>query len=266
MAPAGNGAIRPAPWRTAAASVRGPSHQRMGVPCQDSHACDVLADGALVAIVADGAGSAAHSELGSAVAVQGAMACLRLAATSHSPGAPDAEELVRSAVEAARRAVEDEARHRSIDLRDLATTIIVLRSTPSETAAAQVGDGAAVIADSSGAFAALTRPHIGEYQSSTVFVTSPDWQRSIQSALFPGCVQGVAVFTDGLDLLALTMPGANPHAPFFAPLFEFARITEDADTGSSVLAAFLTSPRVTARTDDDLTLMVGVRCPAGPQG
>src|SRR5262245_7772654 len=67
-------------WRVVGASVPGVSHVRAGKPCEDAH---VWAEtgGALVAAVADGAGSAAVAEVGAAIAaraaVEGAVARLQ---------------------------------------------------------------------------------------------------------------------------------------------------------------------------------------------
>src|SRR5262245_31461863 len=45
-------------WRCASASRPGSSHLAMGIECQDSYRIAELANGVLVAVVADGAGSA----------------------------------------------------------------------------------------------------------------------------------------------------------------------------------------------------------------
>jgi serine/threonine protein phosphatase PrpC len=58
------------PWRVVGASVAGTSHTRLGIPCQDSNLSEILPSGFLVAVVADGAGSAAHADVGSQLAVK----------------------------------------------------------------------------------------------------------------------------------------------------------------------------------------------------
>src|SRR5438093_57688 len=64
-------------WRVAAASVCGTSHAKTGKPCQDTYRWAVLPEGTLVAAVADGAGSAAHAEVGAALATETAVDTLR---------------------------------------------------------------------------------------------------------------------------------------------------------------------------------------------
>ena len=68
-------------------------------------------------------------------------------------------------------------------------------------------------------------------------------------------VAGVALLTDGLQSLALKLPAATPHAPFFRPLFQFA--SDPLKSGE--IAGWMASPKVAARTDDDLTLLLAVR-------
>ena len=65
-------------------------------------------------------------------------------------------------------------------------------------------------------------------------------------------------------MLALKMPGAAPHAPFFAPLFRFVEDVSDETEAKAQLEAFLRSPGIQQRTDDDLTLVLaGLQQPRG---
>ena len=61
------------PWSVLGRSVRGTAHLRHGVRCQDSWHVGRVPGGGLVIAVADGAGSAARSDEGSAVAVRAAV-------------------------------------------------------------------------------------------------------------------------------------------------------------------------------------------------
>jgi hypothetical protein len=64
--------MTPGPWRLAAASALSTSHEKLGTPCQDAHACQALlaatGETLLVAVVADGAGSAVRSGEGAQLA------------------------------------------------------------------------------------------------------------------------------------------------------------------------------------------------------
>jgi hypothetical protein len=229
-------------WRVVGASVRGTRHVREGAPCQDAHAWRVLPGGTVALAVADGAGSAAHAEAGAAAATRAALDALA------ADGALD------DALAAALGAVEAEAERRGVPARELATTLIVARAGPFGVEAAQIGDGALVVESAEG-MRALTLPMGGEFVNETVFLTSPGALAAAQHASWSGTPLHLAAFSDGLQALALRQRDHAPHAPFFAPLFRFA-----GDAGSDEeLAAFLAGPRVTARADDDLTLVIATR-------
>lgn len=250
-------------WRVAAASVCGTSHQRLGLPCQDAHGYATLDDGALLIVVADGAGSAAQSQVGSDAAVRAVLQYMgRVASGSPVYGV---EKGLRLSLDLASQVVGQEAMKRGLDPRELATTLMVVRATPTSVAAAQVGDGAAVALGEDGVLLSLTRPLTGEYSNSTVFLTTPEWRDSVQYTELQLPVKGIAAFSDGLDLIALSMPYGRPHAPFFGPIFGFAATAADPEAAASRLGAFLSSPRVAGRADDDLTLVVGAAAPpSGP--
>ena len=92
-----------------------------------------------------------------------------------------------------------------------------------------------------------------------MFLTSPGAVDAAQRAAWRGSARHLAVFTDGLQGLALKHPARTPHEPFFAPLFAFAAEARDAHDAEAQLAAFLSGPRVTARSDDDITLVLATR-------
>jgi serine/threonine protein phosphatase PrpC len=119
----------------------------------------------LVATVADGAGSAAHAEVGAALAAQTAVdtLCVRLAQLSLPQDDTAWRTLLTETIEAARAALDTEALGRGIQVRDLATTLILLIALPSLVAVMQIGDGAAVVGDETGNILALTTPPSGEY-------------------------------------------------------------------------------------------------------
>ena len=256
-------------WRGVRASVQGTSHSRTGQPCQDSSSVGKDApEGMLVAAIADGAGSAELSADGSRIAAsaatQKAVRLLRLHVQPYYEGV--LEEILKEAVHYARKELQAEARRREKELRSFATTLIIAICAPEITGAAQIGDGAMVTADKrmpqddeDGGYVLFSAPQRGEYANTTNFITSSGWQNSLEVRTRRGAVSRLAMFTDGIQSIALNAASDNaPHAPFFDPLFRWADKQEDAGATSRSLAAFLSSPRVTARADDDLTLLLAV--------
>jgi hypothetical protein len=253
----------PGCWQVAAASVRGSSHEKTGQPCQDAHQWQLLPGDVLVGAVADGAGSAALGDVGASIAVQTAIDTLcRQQNTPQWPTSDEAwQACLTHALQAAQAAIEAEAHSRTVHMRDLATTLILVVATSHMVAVLQVGDGAAVVGDDTGTITALITPQSGEYINETTFLTSPDALRTAQVEVWHGVPRQIAAFSDGLQMLALKMPAGLPHAPFFTPLFHFMATTVDAMDAQDQLIAFLCSARVRARTDDDITLLLAARSP-----
>jgi serine/threonine protein phosphatase PrpC len=267
-------------WRVVAASVCGTSHQKRSQPCQDAHCWQITPEGVLIAAVADGAGSATFGEVGAQIAVRTTVSNLCQADWDSFPDTfnaqkptetlePDPESLepenVRSshlpkpifhALESARDAVVMEAQMRQSSVRELASTLIVVVATPQWVVATQVGDGAVVMEEADRAIA-LTAPQTGEYINETTFLVSPNALETAQFLFWQGSQTHLAILSDGLQMLALEMPTAKPHPPFFSPLFRFISQDDlDATDAQTELENFLTSKRVTQRTDDDITLLL----------
>jgi hypothetical protein len=244
-------------WKVSATSVCGSSHEKLGTPCQDASFWSIQENDIFIAAVADGAGSATHSDMGAQLASRTAVETLQ--------AEPDLESrlhnnpntfktILTTALKAALSAVKKEAKTQGIKPRELASTLIVVIATPQVVATAQIGDGAAIIQTQDNDLIALTTPDSGEYINQTTFLISPGALKTAQLHIWHGKPTHVALFSDGLQMLALQMPFGKPHAPFFTPLFKF--ISAAGETASVQLTSFLQSPRVKERTDDDLTLLL----------
>jgi serine/threonine protein phosphatase PrpC len=255
-------------WQVIATSVCGTSHEKMGGPCQDTYRWDMLSEGLFVAAIADGAGSASLGEVGAAVASYTAVEaiCRRIASCVCGKAIlqlPVGKEgwrlLLIETLKTAKSALEAEASTRKVNARNLASTLIVVVGTPELVAVAQVGDGATVGCDQEGNIIPLTLPQRGEYINETTFLISPDALDTAQVIARRAAITHIAAFSDGLQMLALTMSDGAPHEPFFSPLFRFMSSVTDEIDAKAQLEAFLRSSRVRERTDDDLTLLLAAR-------
>lgn len=242
-------------WRVVSVSVTGTSHDKRGQPCQDANHWQTLPGGILVAAVADGAGSASLGEVGARVAVSAAVETISRQKFLPEDGLSLQDKLV-DALRAARTAVLAESAVRKVEARELATTLILVVATPELVIAAQVGDGAAVVGDGEENILPLTAPQSGEYINETTFLISDNGVETAQVKVWRGRPSHLAIFSDGLQMLALKMPMGSPHSPFFVPLFKFMGVVTDVGEATEQLEAFLRSPKVTGRTDDDLTLLL----------
>ncbi|MGF1492440.1 MAG: PP2C family serine/threonine-protein phosphatase [Microcoleaceae cyanobacterium] len=249
---------QPSHWQVVAASVTGKSHEKQDLPCQDAYAFRSLPNDNLIVAVADGAGSAKFSDLGARLAVETSVETLTQTLTQRT--AADLETIwkdqLTQALQAAQTSVEQAAQNQNAELRDLATTLSITLITPEAAMVAQIGDGAVVVATPADEVQALTVPDRGEHLNETTFLVCENALETAQFAQWLGRPSHLAAFSDGLQLLALKLPQGIPHKPFFSPLFQFASQASDLRVAQEQLVDFLRSPRVTERTDDDLTLVL----------
>jgi hypothetical protein len=235
----------------------------MGIPCQDASLVvphRTSTDNLLILVAADGAGSAARSNIGAALACsQLSTSIIRYVDNEGSLTKVTTEvtrQWIGEIVELLRiKAFEEEAQ-----LRDYACTILGVAISGEAALFLQVGDGAIVVGRN-GTYEPVFWPTQGEYANATVFVTDERLAEALQFIRFGEVPEEVAVFTDGLQCLALRFATKEAHGPFFSPLF--SRLAEE-DTGEScnlrpMLIDWLGSPHVTSRTDDDKTLMLATR-------
>jgi len=244
-------------WTVVGASVAGTSHAEHAQPCQDAHAYATLpAVGGVALAVSDGAGSVSHAEAGARLAADTAVeTARRLLAVPPVDRTEDAwRALLKSILEQARDAVVEAARAAGLPPREFSATLILAIVTGDTIAAAQIGDGACVVATEAGETLSLTGPVIAEYLNETTFLVSPNGIDSARFSVWSGAPAGVALLSDGFQGLALKLPSGIAHGGFFRPLLDFAR-----NGGTTEgLTEWMNSPKVTAKTDDDLTLLLAV--------
>ncbi|MCA9231949.1 MAG: protein phosphatase 2C domain-containing protein [Planctomycetales bacterium] len=245
-------------WRHLAHSLQGTSHSAEGSPCQDSHRVLLLggeANDTLVACAADGAGSAKHSSAGSSIACERITA--NAAAYLESHGSFDLLQIedVWSWCEDARRTIEKEAEARASSSREFATTICTAIVSPQRACFFQIGDGA-IIAGARGVLGVVFWPQSGEYANSTNFLTAEDFRTHLEFVTTESQFSELALFTDGLERLALTFESQTPFPPFFHPLFQVLRTADDPAGLGDDFRRFLQSDSVQARSDDDKTLIL----------
>ena len=257
------GSLGSGSWQVSRASVTGTSHLRAGLPCQDSSNHHV-AGGVLIAAVADGAGSATMSDVGSALAAETSVRTaerLLREAHDHSPHPVHGtclKRVVTGAVEHTRQELRDEAKRLDVDVRELATTLLLMVHTETVLAAGQIGDGAMVVSEGAGHYMTFITPQRGEYANQTNFLTSSEAMSKLDIRVeqMGHDLSRLAMFTDGIQNLVLRSDDDSPHAPFFDPVFAWLGSQPASDDTNRKLAAFLESPTVTRRADDDLTLLL----------
>jgi hypothetical protein len=255
-----------APWRIALASAVGTSHESTGAPCQDSSALTEIEgrDGpVLIAAVSDGAGSAAHSELGSALAVRTFVELVQLF-FAQGRGLPDIDHVVACGwVRETADTVTSAAHASGHQPRDYSCTLLAAIVGPNHAAFTQVGDGAIVVShgDEDG-WAYVFWPQHGEYANTTNFIQSPDIDGVVAFDLAPRCITEFAIFSDGIENLVLHKAERSVHQGFFRDMIQPVRrslVTGLDEALSDGLRRYLASRTICERTDDDKTLLLATR-------
>ncbi len=240
------------------ASVIGPLHAQLAMPCQDSFAFKIIDKDFAVAAIADGLGSAAKADIGANVAVKSAVKNAERAIKA-TPKSVDITTLAKDAVTAARRALEEKARTEECSLRDLACTLLVAVTLRDMVAAVHIGDGA-IVADTDNGLRLITGPGESEYTNEVTPLTSQDWERSLKSTSAVPGVNGIALFTDGCQRAGLKKADNSytPFEGFFRPLFTYAWQIDDFEQANQDIYDLLASDKLSEHSEDDKTLVLGI--------
>lgn len=219
---------------------------------------EITADQPLLSIfVADGAGGAQRGGEGAELAIEAS--AVFIARKCMLPEFAMNDELAVECVMAVRERIYAQAEKDGFSARDYACTFLAVLSSSRSTLVMQIGDGGIVIDVGKGLNVPVA-PMSGEYVNMTQFVTDEDAIEALVSKVFPSKASKVAVFTDGIQRLALNMATNTAHEPFFSPFFTILTATpaEQEDQLQSALVTFLNSASVNQRTDDDKTLALAV--------
>lgn len=146
--------------------------------------------------------------------------------------------------------------------RDFAATLVAAVIGPECAVIAHVGDGAAVLRSrATGEWIVPSWPFHGEYASTTNFVVD-DPHATINLVRLEGVFDRLAVFSDGLEyqLLDYRQRSAPPDLfeRFVEPLGKSKSSGRDRKF-SKRLRSYLTSEKVREATDDDISLILGMR-------
>jgi hypothetical protein len=259
-------------WRLAASSVVGVGHLRRGVGCQDAHLWHLLdaenTRPVLVAVLADGAGSAARSEAGAHLTCAYMLRAIETLLASGGGVRGVERGQIEGWLHGLRRETEALAASEGRTLREFSSTLLAAVVGDDCAAFFQVGDGAMVVATANPeeGYDCVFWPANEEYENITYFATDPNVTDHLECVLLERRVDELALFTDGLQRLALDYATQRAHAPFFDSMLAPLRAAAGASHEglSDELASFLDSPRVNDRTDDDKTLILASRRLANP--
>jgi Protein phosphatase 2C len=246
-----------------AAAIRGPSHAVTGQPCQDCFAIEVGKDWA-VAIVSDGAGSAARALDGARIVSK--ELCRALAdflKDSNRSGALGSN--VCSSVEGVVIEGIERARQRCLAEAGIWQKLSSFHATLVGTVVLhpggvlfQLGDGGASAHRRTPAgleTIGFSAPENGEYINETFFFTQDSWREHLRFTEISEPVDAVWLMTDGAYEL-MVPPQERKLREMTEREIDRLVFEEEGASKSDVLSAILSSPQATARNDDDKTLVI----------
>ncbi|AGB03789.1 PP2C family serine/threonine-protein phosphatase [Methanoregula formicica] len=250
-------------WKVAASSVTGSSHANRGESGQDfcrAGSIRIADSEYFIGLVADGAGSTTDGGRGAEIACDTLHASILDTLRQDGSIAAITDDMIRTWVTAAREAISAEAQGKGKRIRDYACTLLGAAAGDSHALFFQIGDGAIVIRVDS-AYQTVFWPEQGEYANTTFFLSDETYRDTLSIRHRDGSPDEIALFSDGLQNLALSFAQKQAHAGFFQPLF--AALRNDPASGFSDFAGqlerFLLRDDVSARSDDDKTLVLAVQ-------
>ena len=254
-------------WKYGSASVAGTLHLKSSTRCQDASRAEVVLDAGgsevLIAAVSDGAGSAALAQLGSSLACDLFVDDVKSHIEGGSANAISSDNFFAELVGKFRRLATGWSRAESTRMQDFACTLLAAVVWNDRAVYFQIGDGAIVESrrDEPDRYTVVCWPQQGEYANTTNFLTDTDAAEKVFREVKSAAIDEIAIFTDGIQRLALDYRARSAHAPFFAPLFAWLRPHGGGYSRelSDSLTVYLNSEKINARTDDDKTLILATR-------
>lgn len=258
-------------WQLSAASVRGKAHIDGSLPNQDSVSVVTNTTGDVIcAVVSDGAGTAARSEIGSSMATEFIAQHMCAAGKKIRARQPALAE-IRDELELGIALVRKRLNPTETGLRDFHCTLVVWLFVQNSAFVAQVGDSVALStrfgkAEESGVQKIdffpddgyqLHEVERGEYANETHFITEPDWRKHLRIVQLPTDIDAVVLMTDGA--MDVAMMRGKVFRGFLSNLLGKLANTADRKDRHDTIHAWLDDRQTHSVTGDDKTLFVALR-------
>ena len=176
-------------------SLQGKSHVKNGIVCQDSSKVDRLRAGLYMGIVADGVGSAAKSDIGSKMAVEGLFAYCN-EHVKRSQTNEDLELILKEGYTYAMQQITDYAVRHGEQLSDFDTTLSSVLYNGEQVVFGHAGDGGIIARYSDGHIEPITERQKGADEISVRPLRAGESSWAFGSVL--GNVASVLLVTDGM--------------------------------------------------------------------
>ncbi|TVR13126.1 MAG: protein phosphatase 2C domain-containing protein [Planctomycetota bacterium] len=247
--------------RCCAAQVTGLRHRRSASDGMDRVVYRSTADDeGIVAVLCDGAGSAAHGGLGAELLSQTMIEHLAQLSYSTAIAADDWRMQAEFALQRGLAQIAQHASAHQRTMREYHSTVIAICAYPSWFALYHIGDGMVVshCAQSQPAYRRRTGASYDGPVNETYFATMPHATTYAESMVVIEPWDTLLCASDGIEQVAIDQQHQRPFPGFFDPLCRYMQTSPtvaDAD-----VADFLLRDRLQEKCDDDLSLcMIGNR-------
>lgn len=237
--------------RIIAVSVTGNYHKQKGLMCQDFFAYKRTGN-KLVAVIADGAGSAKYGRLGAKYI------CETLCRVLSTYSSNNIRQQIIDAIEITRDALIchrlNSAKNES-GLIDFSATLVGVVYDGKRGLFFHIGDGAAIaIGRDKTQQYIISEPENGIFSSETFFFTMDDWKDSLRFTPFKK-VDSLFLMTDGVTGFALKKDMHTIKDGFVLPIDAFLKAEKNTKRASTALTNTLATPKASRLSSDDKTLM-----------
>lgn len=252
-------------WKMVFASLIGTSHIETNVPSQDSFLCNVLTEKngseVLVAVASDGAGSASNSKEGSELTCSLFMSEIKDFLESGSELQFLTKEFGQQWIEYLHNALIPRSQSNDKGIKEFSCTLLAAIVGVECAIFYQIGDGAIVYAtvDEPEEYCLVEWPQQGEYANTTNFITDNEAGGNLKYEMVSTRIDDIAIFTDGLQTVALDYKERVAYPPFFNSMLSPLRSEKISSNLNEELINFLSSPKINERTNDDKTLILASR-------
>ncbi len=241
-------------WSVFSVSTTGKRNSEQNHATQDASHFSII-DGVLIATVCDGAGSATKGGEGANFIAHTLVEQIATFLPSHNDRL---EASIQLAIESVRVQLAQWSSTHQLVLNDYACTLVGCVVTPHGGLFFHIGDGFAIVQNSSGD-SILSTPENGEYTDETYFVTDDNWKEHLRVTSIPGSQQGgmIGLMSDGTAPFAINRTRSGFFRPFIDPIETFLRAAT-VPIGNQALRNLLESPRACEISHDDKTLLLAL--------
>lgn len=243
-------------WLVSSAVAQGTSHKSTNLPCQDSASYQILSTlGASIAVISDGAGSVARSQIGSKTLTEMICSNLRTYLETEKNITKDSlTSFVKVGIKQVRNKLAEIG-----NLNEFHATALILIQLPKKLFTFHIGDGSLNIGSydkKNNIVITRSEPENGEFSNETFFFTEDAWEQHMRVCEIENPCFYIAC-SDGIDPF-IWNGSSGTRLDFIIPLLTKLVNIKNEVNGNEFLKEVITDSRTDAVTSDDKSLIIGI--------